>query len=80
MSVKKKKTSGGNPRTIPEGYAQVNFNIDVDYLAKVTALAHWEPSVTKSDIYNAAVEEYIKAFEKKNGVIKPIPKGNGLKL
>lgn len=69
--------SGGNPRTIPEGMQQVNFNIHTDLVNKVDALAYKE-GVSKSNVYVRAVERYIEQYEAKNGKLKPRPKGKGL--
>lgn len=65
-------------RVIPEGKTQVNFNIDITLLEKVKDLAFWEGGLSNSDIYNRAVEKFIELYEKKNGRIKPRPKGKGL--
>jgi len=60
----------GGPRSIPEGKTQVNFNIKEETLKKVKYIAY-KKDVSKSDIYNEAVEKYIENFEKKEGKIKP---------
>jgi predicted transcriptional regulator len=56
-------------RLIPKGKTQVNFNIKDESLKKVEDIAH-QKRVSKSDIYNEAVEQYIEKFEKKEGKIK----------
>ncbi len=67
---------GGNPRTVPEGKTQVNFNISNEILEKVKVVAFVE-GVTNSEIYNRATAGFIDTYEKKNGKVKPIPKGKG---
>ena len=71
------KGKGGNPRSIPEGKKQVNFNIDEALLVKVKGIAYVE-GVTNSDVYNRSVETYVELYEKKNGRIKSKPQGKGL--
>ena len=62
--------NGGNPRSIPEGKSQINFNITDESLKKVKYIAY-KKDVPMSDIYNEAIEQYIEKFEKKEGKIKP---------
>ncbi len=57
-------------RLIPKGKVQVNFNLKEESLKKVEGIAHAK-RVSKSDIYNEAVDQYIEKFEKKEGKIKP---------
>ncbi len=71
------KSGGGNKRTVPEGKTQVNFNIENNALEKVRTVAAKE-RVSNSDIYNLSVDKYLELYEKKNGKIKPSPKGKGL--
>ena len=66
-----KGKSGGNPRSIPGDKTQVNFNIQKDQLKKVKYIA-FKNEVSKSEIYNSAVDEYIDKYEKKYGKIKPM--------
>ena len=68
---------GGNPRSIPEGKSQANFNIPDDLLEKVKDLGHLE-GVANTEIYVRAIERYIQQYEAKHGKIKPRPKGKGL--
>jgi hypothetical protein len=68
--------SVGNTRRIPAGKTQVNFNIGNDTLEQVKNLAYWE-NTTQSEIYSSSVTKFIKAFERKNGKIKPIPPRKG---
>ena len=65
------------PRVIPEGKVQENFNIKESLLEKVKDLAYAE-NASKTDVYNAAIEKYVELYEKKNGKVKPRPKGKGL--
>lgn len=69
-----KKT--GN-RVIPKGKTQENFNIQIEILEKVKDLAH-ATNTSRAEVYYAALEKYIELYEKKNGKIKPRPKGKGL--
>ena len=59
--MKKKKAV---PRIIPDGMTQANFNISLALMDRVTVLAK-KLGVTKSDIYNAALAEYLKKQERK---------------
>lgn len=68
--------SVGNTRKIPKGKTQVNFNISDEMLEQVKNLAYWE-NITHSDVYSNSVARFIKAFEKKNGKIRPIPPRKG---
>jgi hypothetical protein len=72
-----KKKSGGNPRTIPEGKTQVNFNLDINLNDKVEGIAYQE-AVTKSEVLNTAVTKYVEGYEAKNGKVKARQKGKGL--
>lgn len=72
-----KAKSGGNKRSIPDGKTQVNFNIDNEALEKVRTIASVE-RVNNSEIYNRSVDKYLELYEKKNGKVKPLPKGKGL--
>ena len=64
-------------RIIPAGRTQENFNIKNDSLEKVKDIAAAE-NTSKADIYNRAIDKYIELYEKKNGKVKPRPKGSGL--
>lgn len=72
-----KSIAGGNPRSIPTGKRQVNFNAPETVLDKVEGIAYIE-GVSNSVVYNRALEKYIELYEAKNGKIKPRPKGSGL--
>lgn len=61
-----------NPRTIPVGKTQVNFNIRNDLLEKVKYMVYVSKDrITNSDVYNEAVDKFTTAYEKKHGKIKP---------
>ena len=65
---------GGNPRSIPDGLTQVNFNINADLLYKVKYIVLNDKKVkNNSAIYNEAIEEFVARWERKNGTIK-LPK------
>jgi hypothetical protein len=68
---------GYKVRVIPEGTAQVNFNLKTVTLEKVKDLAFWE-GVSNSEVYTRATEKYIELYEKKHGKLKARPKGKGL--
>jgi hypothetical protein len=72
-----KAKRGGNPRTVPDGKTQVNFNISDMMLDKVKVLALMR-RVTNSEIYNRAIDTYIETYEKKHGKIKSVPKAVGV--
>ena len=42
-------------------------------LDKVKAVAYWDRLKIK-EVVNTALEEYLSRYEKKNGVVKPMPK------
>jgi hypothetical protein len=64
-----KSKGGGNPRSIPEGKTQVNFNIKTSTLEKVKKLVKSKltDAETNSEVFNTATEEYLSKFEKKKG-------------
>jgi hypothetical protein len=70
-----KKVGEKSSRTLPDDKVQVNFNIKKESLNKVKYIAlkkssKSDKSVSNSDIYNEAMEEYIDKFERKEGKIK----------
>lgn len=73
------KTAGGNPRTIPEGKKQVNFNASVSVIDKLNQVA-FEHNKDNAEVYNLAFERFIEQYEKKNGPIKPGSKKKDIKL
>lgn len=72
-----KSKSGRNPRSIPTGKRQVNFNAPLSVLEKIEGIAYIE-GVSNSEVYNRALEKYIETYEAKKGKIKPKPQGTGL--
>jgi NRPS condensation-like uncharacterized protein len=72
----KKKSS---TRQIPEGKAQVNFNIPTGQFEKIKAIAGIH-GLNQSDVFNQAVDKFIELYEKKNGPVQPGPKKKEIKL
>jgi hypothetical protein len=66
-------------RVIPVGKTQENFNIDKSLLESVKDLAY-SLNTSRAEVYHAAIEKYIQLYEKKNGKLKPRPKGKGLSI
>lgn len=56
-----------------EKETRATFIVSEDLLEKMKALAYWDRVLIK-DIVNAAFEEHISRYEKKNGEIKEMPK------
>jgi hypothetical protein len=56
-----------------ENETRATFIINEELLEKLKAIAYWDRLLIK-DVVNTALNEAIMAYEKKNGVIKPIPK------
>lgn len=56
-----------------EGEARATFIINEELLDKLKAIAYWERLKIK-DVLNRALEDEIARYEKKNGVVKPMPK------
>lgn len=73
------KKAGGNPRTIPEGKTQVNFNAPVSIIEKLKQIAY-EHGKDNAEVYNLAFEKFIEQYQKKNGPIKPGTKKKDIKL
>lgn len=61
-------------RLIPDGKTSITFNADSKSLEKIKDIA-WRKNISNSEVLNAALELYIQDHEKKNGKIKPRPKG-----
>lgn len=57
-------------RSIPDGKTSVTLNVDSGLLEKVKDIA-WGKNVSRSEIFNEALQAYIKS----QGKIKPRPKG-----
>ena len=74
MAVKKGAT---NTQARTE-VTQVNMkNVPVDLLEKVQTIASVE-GLAFSEVYIVAFQKFVELYEKKNGKIKPRPKGKGL--
>ena len=56
-----------------ENETRATFIVNEDLLEKLKAIAYWERLLIK-DITNQAFVDAIEKYEKKNGVINPIPK------
>jgi hypothetical protein len=56
-----------------ENETRATFIVNEELLEKVKALAYWERLKIK-DVLNSALEDAVAKYEKKNGVIKSIPK------
>lgn len=55
-----------------EGEIRATFIVKEDILEKLKAVAYWDRLLIK-DVVNTALEDAINRYEKKNGLIKPIP-------
>lgn len=60
-------------RIIPEGKAQVNFNLDAVLSDKIKYIA-WKEGTKNSDQYGEAVARYVEEWERKNGKIRKTSK------
>ena len=49
---------------------RATFIVNESLLEKLKALAYWDRVLIK-DVVNQALSDYLKAYEKKNGTIKP---------
>ena len=56
-----------------ENETRATFIINEELLDKLKAIAYWERLLIK-DVINTALQETVAKYEKKSGVIKPIPK------
>jgi hypothetical protein len=55
-----------------ENETRATFIINEDLLEKLKAIAYWDRILIK-DVINTALQETVVKYEKKSGVIKPIP-------
>lgn len=55
-----------------EGETRATFVVKEELLDKLKAIAYWDRVLIK-DVINTALEDTVAKYEKKNGVIKPIP-------
>ena len=56
-----------------ENETRATFIVREDFLEKLKAIAYWE-RVTIKEVLDKALEEALNKYEKKNGIVKPIPK------
>jgi len=56
-----------------ENETRATFIINEELLEKLKAIAYWDRVLIK-DVVNTALQETVAKYEKKSGVIKPIPK------
>lgn len=56
-----------------KGETRATFILRENLLDKVKAVAYWDRLKIK-EVVNTALEEYLSRYEKKNGVVKPMPK------
>jgi hypothetical protein len=56
-----------------ENETRATFIINEDLLDKLKAIAYWDRVLIK-DVINSTLQDVVAKYEKKNGVIKPIPK------
>ena len=56
-----------------ENETRATFIVNEELLDKLKAIAYWDRVLIK-DVVNAALQEAVAKYEKKNGDIKPIPK------
>jgi len=56
-----------------ENETRATFIINEELLEKLKAIAYWDRVLIK-DVINTALQETVAKYEKKSGVIKPIPK------
>jgi hypothetical protein len=56
-----------------ENETRATFIINEELLEKLRAIAYWDRVLIK-DVVNIALQDIVSKYEKKSGVIKPIPK------
>ena len=56
-----------------ENETRATFIINEELLEKLKAMAYWNRVLIK-EVINTALQETVAKYEKKSGVIKPIPK------
>jgi hypothetical protein len=56
-----------------ENETRATFIINEELLDKLKAIAYWERVLIK-DVVNTALQDAVTKYEKKSGVINPIPK------
>jgi len=56
-----------------ENETRATFIVNEELLEKLKAIAYWDRVLIK-DVINSALQDIVAKYEKKSGVIKPIPK------
>jgi hypothetical protein len=56
------------------GETRFSFIANEAAIEKIKALAYWTPGASIKDLLDAAIGNYLTAYEKKNGAIRPVPK------
>ncbi len=54
------------------GETRATFIVKEDTLEKIKAIAYWDRQNIK-DVMQTAIENYITAYEQKQGIVRPIP-------
>lgn len=73
--VSTKITAKASEEGTKPGETRATFIVSKEILDKLKAMAYWDRMMIK-DVVNNALEGAIANYEKKNGVIKPIPTKN----
>ena len=68
-----KESTKSSQEGTKENETRATFIINEELLEKLKAIAYWERVLIK-DVINTALQETVAKYEKKSGVIKPIPK------
>ena len=68
-----KKVSSSSEEGTKENETRATFIVNEELLEKLKAMAYWDRTLIK-DVINTALQETVAKYEKKSGVIKPIPK------
>lgn len=61
-------------RGLKPGETRFSFIANEAAIDKIKALAYWIPGASIKDLLDAAIGNYLAAYEKKNGAIRPVPK------
>ena len=81
----KEKRKVGRPQTVfktitkssqegtKENETRATFIVDEALLDKLKAIAYWDRVLIK-EVINSALQDVVAKYEKKNGIVKPIPK------
>lgn len=80
----KEKRKVGRPQTVfktitkssqegtKENETRATFIVDEALLDKLKAIAYWDRVLIK-EVINSALQDVVAKYEKKNGIVKPIP-------